>query len=112
MSRLDSETALENAAIALFRNLRWGSANCFDEVFGPTPGTIRRPDLGREATADVVLLNRLRPALEKLNPTASTEALNAAVEEPTCDTLLLKMVSGRLKGWNSRVRKYCERGAV
>jgi len=82
MTSVDSEAALENAASELIRNLGWDVANCFDEVFGPTPGTARRPNLWRETIAEVVLANRrLRPALEKLNPTASPEAISLAIGE-------------------------------
>ncbi len=92
MATLDSEEALENAAIELFRDRGWEAANCFDEVFGDTPGAARRPNLGRETTADVVLARRLRPALERLNPTATPEALALAIEELTRDRSLTSAV--------------------
>jgi type I restriction enzyme R subunit len=39
--------------------------------------------LGRETSADVVLPNRLSPAIEKLNPGISTPAIDSAIEELT-----------------------------
>jgi type I restriction enzyme R subunit len=75
-----SENALvEQPAIALFRELGWDTANCFYEQFGPG-GT-----LGRETKGEVVRTARLRPALERLNPTLDPEALRLAVEELTRD---------------------------
>ncbi len=44
MATLDSEAAL-------YAELKWETAGCFDEVLGVTLGTARRPNLGREATA-------------------------------------------------------------
>jgi hypothetical protein len=58
-----SEDALvEKPAIALFAQLGWQTASCFEEVIGPN-GT-----LGRETSSDVVLRPRLQAALIKLNP--------------------------------------------
>ncbi len=47
-TRLDSEDALEQATLALFRQMGWGTVNCMDEVFGDTLAAPRRPNLGRE----------------------------------------------------------------
>ena len=41
--------------------------------------------LGRETTAEVVLQNRLRAAIEKLNPGFSPNAIEIAVQEVTKD---------------------------
>jgi hypothetical protein len=49
----DSEDALEQATLALFRQMGWDTVNCMDEVFGDTPSSARRPNLGREATGEV-----------------------------------------------------------
>jgi type I restriction enzyme R subunit len=54
--------------------LGWRTLNCFYERFGPG-GT-----LGRENTAEVVLIPRLRRALERLNPRLPAEAVELAVE--------------------------------
>lgn len=78
-SNPDSEQALENATMALFAQLGWQTANCFEEVIGPQ-GT-----LGRETTNQVVLMPRLHAALHKLNPDLPAEALDLAIEELTRD---------------------------
>ena len=56
-----SEDALiEQPAIALFRQLRWETANCYRETWRPGGGS-----LGRETPAEVVLVRRLRAALAR-----------------------------------------------
>jgi type I restriction enzyme R subunit len=41
--------------------------------------------LGRKAKGEVVLVSRLRAALERLNPALPSEDITAAVNELTCD---------------------------
>jgi type I restriction enzyme, R subunit len=82
MTNFYSEDALvERPAIALFDKLGWGTANCFDEVFGDGM-TARpvRPYLGRETPAEVVLRPRLAAALARLNPDLPPQALVMAIE--------------------------------
>jgi len=73
-----SEDALvEKPAIELFRKLGWKAANCFHEFdYGQSP-------LGRESKGEVVLVQRLRPALEKLNSDLPSETISLAIEELT-----------------------------
>jgi type I restriction enzyme, R subunit len=73
------DTLVEQPAIALFAEMGWETANCYDETLGPT-GT-----LGRETRAEVVLVQRLRPALERLNPDLPPEAIGSAIDELTRD---------------------------
>ena len=54
-------TLVEQPAIALFGKLDYSTANCFNEQVG-TPNST----LGRETTADVVLVPKLRAALQRL----------------------------------------------
>jgi len=75
----DSEAALENATIALFAELGYTTANCYHETYGEN-GT-----LGRETSTEVVLIPKLRLALEKLNPHLPTEAIHLAIAELTTD---------------------------
>jgi type I restriction enzyme R subunit len=76
-----SENALvEQPAIALFEELDYQAADCFYEKIGPENST-----LGRETTAEVVLVPKLRAALKKLNPDVVTDALQLAIEELTRD---------------------------
>ncbi|MGI8554469.1 MAG: type I restriction endonuclease, partial [Dehalococcoidia bacterium] len=68
-----SEAALVEApAIALFKELGWEHADCFHETFEPY-GT-----MGRATKADVILVQRLRPALDRLNPDLPSVALDLA----------------------------------
>jgi len=76
----DSEdAAIEQPTIALFAELGWDTLNCYHEHFGPLSL------LGRETMADVVLPNRLKAAVEKLNPDISPNAIELAVQELTKD---------------------------
>lgn len=82
-----SEDALvEQPAIKLLKQLGWQTANCFDETFGPD-GT-----LGRETSIEVVLRPRLRTVLQRLNPDALAEAIDAAIEQLTRDRSTLSPV--------------------
>jgi type I restriction enzyme R subunit len=72
-----SEDALiEQPAFDLLQSLGWKvfpAMGEFDEV--------TRSPIGRETKGEVVLIDRLRAALEKLNPDASPDALSIAIEE-------------------------------
>jgi type I restriction enzyme R subunit len=82
MNNIDfSENALvEQPAITLFGTLGYSTANCFNEQVGTTNST-----LGRETTADVVLVPKLRAALQKLNTGIANDAIQLAIEELTKD---------------------------
>jgi type I restriction enzyme R subunit len=70
---------VEQPAIGLFAALGWLTMSAMEETFGPG-GT-----LGRETRGEVVLVNRLRAALSKFNPTLPPEAINSAIDELTRD---------------------------
>jgi type I restriction enzyme R subunit len=70
---------VERPTIGLFAELGWQTVSAMEEVFS-TSGT-----LGRETPGEVVLIRRLRAALEKLNPTLPPEAIAAAIDELTRD---------------------------
>ena len=81
MSNVYTEHQLvEQPAIGLFAELGWA-------VAGPPPsaGVAGEPHdaglLGRETKGEVVLVSRLRAALERLNPTLSREAIATALDE-------------------------------
>ncbi len=85
---------VERPAVDLFAELGWTTVSTLEEIFGaPSPGltaTLSQPmgvgaSLGRETKSAVVLVSRLRAALERLNPTLPPEALNSAVDELTRD---------------------------
>jgi type I restriction enzyme R subunit len=67
------EAELEAAAIQVFEKLGWAHINAYGETF---PASM----LGRETPAEVVLTQRLRPTLQKLNPELPADALDEAVE--------------------------------
>ena len=66
---------VEQPAIQLFAQLGWEKVSARDEVFGLS-GT-----LGRETKSEVVLMARVKPALEKLNPQLPPEAILLALNE-------------------------------
>jgi type I restriction enzyme R subunit len=66
---------VEQPAIGLFATLGWQTVSAMEETFGPG-GT-----LGRETKGEVVLVERLRDALTKLNRDLPSEAIQAAVDE-------------------------------
>ena len=68
---------VEQPAIALLAEMGWETLDCYDEFEGGSS------PLGRANRGEVVLTTRLRPALERLNPDVSTEAINAAIDELT-----------------------------
>jgi type I restriction enzyme R subunit len=78
---------VEQPAVALLRDeLLWEYRNCYDEW------SLGASALGREAKRDVVLVDRLRPALRKLNPNLPLEAVDAAIEELARDRSALSLV--------------------
>src|SRR5450755_127163 len=79
-------TLVEQPAIALFGELGYATTNCFYEKVGTTNGT-----LGRETTADVVLVPKLKAALKKLNPDVADDAILLAIEELTKDRSAMSM---------------------
>ncbi len=83
-SDYSEDMLVEQPAIALFSQLGYDTANCFYEKVGNSGST-----LGRETTEDVVLVSKLRSALEKLNPDIDNEAINLAIEELTRDRAAL-----------------------
>ena len=63
MNEYPEDTLVEQPTIELFSELEYETANCFYEKIGTSGST-----LGRETTAEVILLPKLRSALWKLNP--------------------------------------------
>jgi type I restriction enzyme R subunit len=78
---------VEQPAIGLFGELGWQTVSVMEEVFGPS-GT-----LGRETPGEVVLIPRLRAALEKLNPQLPPEAITNAVDELTRNRSTMSLVA-------------------
>jgi len=70
---------VEQPTIGLFAELGWQTVSALEETFGATS------PLMRETKGEVVLVSRLRAALEPLNPVLPPEAITAAVDELTRD---------------------------
>lgn len=87
MNKLSENNLIEQPAIELFTSLKWESLNCYEE-FNQAGGS----PLGRETKSDVVLVERLRESLERLNPEVPEEAIHFAIEELTKDRSALSPV--------------------
>jgi type I restriction enzyme R subunit len=79
----DSEGALEGTASRLFQKIGWQTASCYHETFG------ENSTLGRETTEQVVLEQRLRAALARLNPDVPPTAIDLAIDEINKDRSVL-----------------------
>ncbi|WP_082429387.1 type I restriction endonuclease subunit R [Pseudanabaena sp. 'Roaring Creek'] len=84
----DSEEALEEAARLVFEQLGWTTSNCFNEAVGANNST-----LGRKSKDEVVLVSKLLPSLQRLNPSLPDEALQLAIEEITNSRNSLSLVN-------------------
>jgi type I restriction enzyme R subunit len=73
------DAAVEKPAIELFGELGWDHINAYHETLG-ADGT-----LGRESRKETFLTQRLRDALERLNPDAPVRAIDQAIAEITVD---------------------------
>src|SRR5437763_7253488 len=83
----NSEAQLvEQPGIELFVELGYETVNAYKEINGANI-------LGRETTAEVVLVPRLRAALQRLNPSLSSEAIRLAIEELTRSRNVLSLVN-------------------
>ena len=83
----NSEARLvEQPAIELFDELGYETVNAYKEIDGVNI-------LGRETTSEVVLVSRLRAALQRLNPFLSSEAIKLAIEELTRPRNVLSLVN-------------------
>src|SRR5437016_7459532 len=83
----NSEARLvEQPAIELFDELGYETVNAYKEIDGVNI-------LGRETTSEVVLVPRLRAALQRLNPFFSAVAIKLAIEELTRPRNVLSLVN-------------------
>ncbi|MBC8418167.1 MAG: type I restriction endonuclease subunit R [Desulfobacteraceae bacterium] len=76
MSDFSEDALVEKPAIEMLKDLGWEHVDAFHE-FEQTGGS----PLGRETKSEVVLVSRLKPALEKLNPALPAQAVDLAIEE-------------------------------
>ena len=76
-NQYSEDQLVEQTAIALLAEMGWETLDCYDEFDqGISP-------LSRENRGEVVLTTRLCATLERLNPDASSEAIDGAIEELT-----------------------------
>ncbi len=87
MSDYSEDALVEQPAIALLGDLGWETVSGFHEFDQPGGSS-----LGREAKTEVVLVNRLRPVLERLNPDLPPEAFEQAIEELVRDRSAMALV--------------------
>lgn len=76
MNRNSEDLTTEKPALDLLAKLDWGVLDAFAESDGALPGLT-----GREMLDEVVLVKYLRPALEKFNPSAPRDAIDATITE-------------------------------
>ena len=79
MHNYSEDTLIEQPTIALFAALGYETASMFHEKFG------KQSTAERETSTEVVLVKRLRAALQRLNPDMEREAIELAIEELTRD---------------------------
>ena len=76
MSDYTEDHLVEQPAMQLMQHeLGWDVVNCYDEWSGGVSNQ------GRDGKREVVLVSRLQPALQRLNPDLPVEAIEGAVEE-------------------------------
>ena len=78
---------VEQPAIGLFATLGWQTVSAMEETFG-AGGT-----LGRETKGEVVLVERLRKSLTKLNAKLPVETIDAAIDELARDRSAMSLVA-------------------
>ena len=84
---------VERPAIQLFQELGWATAPATEESFGAA-GT-----LGRQTKSEVVLVPRVRAALERLNFTLPTEAIGFAISEFARDRSAMSLTAAIRRVW-------------
>ena len=98
---------VEQPAIELFAELGWATISASEESFGsaepssqPSPRG-RGSWLGRETKSEVVLVPKLRSALERLNPELPADAINSAVDELARDRSAMSLAGANREVWDS-----------
>jgi len=87
-SKYSEEALVERPAMELFSQLSWSAQNCFHE-FDEKGLSF----LGRETKADVVLISKLKPVLQKINSDLPQLAIDEAIKVVTQDRSVMSMVS-------------------
>ena len=95
MNPYSENQLVEQPAIALLKEIGWYTQDCSNEFEYDIE--IR---IGRETKSDVVLTDRLRAALERLNPDATEDAIDAAIEELTHSRAVMNLVEANREIYN------------
>lgn len=95
MNPYSENQLVEQPAIALLKEIGWQTQDCLNEFEYDID--IRT---GREAKSEVVLIDRLRSALERLNPDATRDAIDAAIEEITQSRKVMNRVEANREIYN------------
>ncbi len=95
MNPYSENQLVEQPAIALLKEMGWHTQDCSNEFEYDIE--IR---IGRETKSDVVLTDRLRAALERLNPDATEDAIDAAIEELTQSRAVMNPVEANREIYN------------
>jgi len=69
------DSLVQRPAVLLCSRLGWQTGDCYNETYGA------RGTLERDTPSEVLLISRLKPALTRLNPGVSSEAINLALDE-------------------------------
>ena len=88
MNQFSEDNLVERTVIKIIREL-WGGSDCCVNAFADVDDA----KLGRAHRGEVVLGERLRTALERLNPGLPREALGQAMEQITRDRSHLSLVN-------------------
>ena len=97
---------VEQPAVELFGELGWEILSANDELFGsaelsPLPSPMGKGiSLGRETKSEVVLVPRLRAALERLNPALPAEAIESAITELARDRSAMSLAAANRDLWD------------
>lgn len=86
--KYSEEALVERPAIELFERLGWSFSNCFHE-FNDNGVSF----LGRDTKADIVLLSKLKPSIEKINPDSPAIAIDEAIKIFVQDRSLMSMTA-------------------
>ena len=98
---------VERPAVRLFEDLGWATISASEESFGSAePSSQPFPRgrgswLGRETKSEVVLVPKLRSALERLNPELPADAINSAVDELARDRSAMSLAGANREVWDS-----------
>jgi type I restriction enzyme R subunit len=84
---------VEQPAIQLFAELKWATESAVEEVLGQS-GT-----LGRETKSEVVLIPKLRAALERTNPSLPSDVINSVIDELARDRSAMSLAAANREVW-------------